>query len=81
MLLDIPAVTEIVTGKRGAATAAMVACLSRPQGATIVDLQTATGWQPHSVRGALSAVIAKKLGHTVTSSKVPERGRVYRIAH
>ena len=73
--------TEIVTGKRGAATAAMVACLSRPQGATIVDLQTATGWQPHSVRGALSAVIAKKLGHTVTSSKVPERGRVYRIAH
>lgn len=73
--------TKVVVGKRGAATAAMLACLSRPEGATIVDLQDATGWQPHSVRGALSAVIAKNLGHTVTSAKEPDRGRVYRIAH
>ena len=42
-------------------------------------MQEATGWQPHSVRGALSGVMSKKLGHNVTSAK-EERGRVYRIA-
>jgi hypothetical protein len=39
----------------------------------------ATGWQAHSVRGALSGIIAKKLGLKVVSEKLPERGRVYRI--
>ena len=73
--------TQVVVGKRGAATAAMLACLRRAEGATIADLQQATGWQPHSVRGALSAVVAKKLGHTVASAKEAERGRVYRIAN
>jgi hypothetical protein len=38
-----------------------------------------TGWQPHSVRGALSGIVRKKLGHEVSSTK-EERGRVYRIA-
>jgi hypothetical protein len=71
---------EVVVGKRGAATAAMIACLSRTDGATIAELQSVTGWQPHSVRGALSAVIARKLGHKVTSTKEAERGRVYRVA-
>ena len=64
--------------KRGSAQQALVALLSRPQGATIAELQQATGWQPHSVRGALSGLIRKKLGHEVTSTK-EERGRVYRI--
>ncbi|MFS0738206.1 DUF3489 domain-containing protein [Sphingomonas sp. 1P06PA] len=73
--------SELVVDKRGAATAAMIACLLRHEGASIIDLQKVTGWQPHSVRGALSAVIAKKLGHMVTSAKEAERGRVYRIAH
>jgi hypothetical protein len=39
----------------------------------------ATGWQPHSVRGFLSATIKKKLRLDVTSIK-EERGRVYRVA-
>ena len=54
--------------------------LQRPEGATIADMQEATGWLPHSVRGALSGVVAKKLGHVVTSTKEEGRGRVYRIA-
>ena len=53
--------------------------LRRAEGATISELQQATSWQPHSVRGALSGVIAKRLGHAVVSTK-EERGRVYRIA-
>jgi Protein of unknown function (DUF3489) len=40
----------------------------------------ATGWQPHSVRGAISGALKKKLGLAVASDKVEGRGRVYRIA-
>jgi len=64
---------------RGSRQQALIDLLSRAEGATIAELQAATGWQPHSVRGALSGVVAKKLGHTVASVKEGERGRVYRI--
>jgi hypothetical protein len=64
--------------RRGSAQDALVGLLRRPEGATIADMQEATGWQAHSVRGALSGLIKKKLGHEVSSTK-EERGRVYRI--
>jgi predicted transcriptional regulator with HTH domain len=73
-----PAATTPPT-KRGAAQAALLALLSRPEGATNAEIQEATGWQPHSVRGALSGLVKKKLGHDVSSTK-EEHGRVYRIA-
>jgi DNA-binding IclR family transcriptional regulator len=63
----------------GAKQEVLLALLRRPQGATVADLQTATGRQPHSVRGALSGLVRKKLGLAVTSSKDDNRGRVYRI--
>jgi Protein of unknown function (DUF3489) len=47
---------------------------------TIAEAVTATGWQPHSVRGALSGTVRKKLGLAITSEPVDGRGRVYRIA-
>jgi hypothetical protein len=53
--------------------------LRRPDGATIADMTDATGWQAHSVRGALSGVIGKKLGLKVVSEKEADRGRVYRL--
>jgi Protein of unknown function (DUF3489) len=59
--------------------AQMLARLQGEDGATIAELAEATGWQAHTVRGALSGVIAKKLGHTVISEKVEGRGRVYRV--
>ena len=37
--------------------------LSRPSGASIAQLQKATGWQPHSVRAALTRVRQK--GHAI----------------
>ena len=39
----------------------------------------ATGWQSHTVRGAMAGALKKKLGFELTSEKVDERGRVYRI--
>jgi hypothetical protein len=70
---DVPAT------KRGTTQEALLVLLRRSEGATVAEMQAATGWQPHSVRGALSGLIRKKLGHEVMSAK-EERGRVYRIA-
>jgi Protein of unknown function (DUF3489) len=53
--------------------------LLRPKGASIADLCKTTGWQAHSVRGALSGAIKKKLGLNLTSEKT-SGARVYRIA-
>ncbi len=58
--------------------AAMLALLGRPKGTTIAELVEATGWQQHSVRGAI-VNLAKHLGITIGSEKT-EGGRIYRIA-
>ncbi len=50
-------------------TGACIALLSRPDGATIRELQDATGWQPHSVRGLLAGKIKKIPGVALTSIK------------
>ena len=54
--------------------------LGRPEGATIAEIVAATGWQPHTVRGAFAGALKKRLGLTVTSEKVDGGERVYRIA-
>lgn len=56
----------------------LVGLLERPQGATIEAMIEATGWQAHSVRGAMSGSLKKAMGLTVTSEKV-DGARVYRI--
>lgn len=71
---DASADTSTPKGKLGA----LVALLLRPQGATLAAMQDATGWQAHSVRGALSGTIKKKLGFEVASQKT-DAGRIYRI--
>jgi hypothetical protein len=58
----------------------MIALLQRKEGATIDQLAKATGWLSHSVRGAMSGSLKKKLGLTITSSKSGDV-RVYRIGH
>ena len=57
----------------------MIDLLRRPEGAGIEEITAATGWQSHTVRGAMSGALKKKLGLDITSEKTEERGRVYRI--
>lgn len=43
--------------------------LTRPNGANIAEMMEATGWQQHSVRGAIAGAL-KKRGLRITSEKV-----------
>ena len=45
----------------------------------IAEIVAATGWQPHTVRGAFAGALKKRLGLAIASEKVEGRGRVYRI--
>ncbi len=63
----------------GTKLAAMVVALRRPQGATSLQLMLATGWQPHTVRGAISGMLRKKLGLKVVLAHNDTGERVYRI--
>ena len=53
--------------------------LRQPEGATVDEVASVTGWQRHTVRGVFSGTLKKKLGLTLASTK-EERGRVHRIA-
>ncbi len=52
--------------------------LRRPNGASIAQLQKATGWKPHSVRAALTGL--RKKGHEVTRGKDAKGVTVYAVA-
>lgn len=80
----LPAAAKPKTGaspsvRPGTKQALLIDLLSRRDGAAIDEIVTATGWQAHSVRGAISGTLKKKLGLTVTSAKEKDRGRVYRV--
>ena len=64
--------------KRPSKQDAVIAMLRRPEGATVDEVASATGWQRHTVRGVFSGTLKKKLGLSLASAK-EERGRVYRI--
>src|SRR6202043_2379136 len=64
--------------KRPSKQDAVIAMLRQPEGATVDEVASATGWQRHTVRGVFSGTLKKKLGLTLASAK-EERGRVYRI--
>mgnify|MGYP000929591123 CR=1 FL=1 len=64
--------------RAGSKLDAIIKLMRRPKGASIKQMMAETGWQPHSVRGAISGAIKKKLGLEVTSAKT-EAGRIYRI--
>ncbi|NEX48307.1 DUF3489 domain-containing protein [Pseudotabrizicola algicola] len=70
---------EPVRRRSGTKQEALIAMLRAEGGATIDEIVAATGWQAHTVRGAMSGALKKKLGLEVTSEKVEGRGRVYRL--
>jgi hypothetical protein len=67
------------TPREGTKQATLIAMLRAEDGATIAEIVDATGWQPHTVRGAMAGALKKKLGLVVTSEKIEGRGRVYRL--
>jgi hypothetical protein len=76
--------------RSGSKQALMIELLKRPEGATVGQIATATGWQHHTIRGAISGALKKKLGLNVESTRIREvgpnktgakvRSTVYRIA-
>ena len=67
------------TPREGTKQATLIAMLRAPDGATIEEIMVATGWQSHTVRGAMAGALKKKLGLEVTSEKVENQGRVYKL--
>ena len=70
---------EGIPVRSGTKLAAMVVALRRPQGATSLQLMLATGWQPHTVRGAISGMLRKKLGLNVVLAHNNSGEQVYRM--
>lgn len=68
------------TPREGTKQATLIAMLRAPDGATIEEIMAATGWQSHTVRGAMAGALKKRLGLVVTSEKVANRGRVYKLS-
>jgi Protein of unknown function (DUF3489) len=54
--------------------ARMIELLKRPEGATVEQIAEATGWQKHTIRGAISGALKKRLGLTIEATRVREVG-------
>lgn len=65
--------------RAGTKLSALIALLSRKSGVTLEEAAKSTGWQHHSIRGAMSGALKKKMGLSVASTISGDRGRVYRI--
>jgi hypothetical protein len=82
---------EKPTPRAGTKQALMIELLKRPNGATVEQIAEATGWQHHTIRGAISGALKTKLGLTVEATRTREVGpnktgakgssTVYRILH
>lgn len=66
--------------RRGTKLAEIVDAMKRPGGATIAQMMAGTGWQAHTVRGAISGMVRKRLGYEVVTEKSADGQRAYRIA-
>ena len=66
-----------VTIRAGTKQAQIIALLQRPEGASIAEIVEATGWQPHSVRSAISRLHKKNDALTLVSESDGTRGHIY----
>jgi hypothetical protein len=62
------------TPRAGTKQAQMIEMLKRPEGATVEQIAAATGWQHHTIRGAISGALKKKLGLTIEATRTREVG-------
>ena len=65
--------------REGTKQARLIDLLRRPEGATIAEIVSATGWQPQTVRGAFAGALKRRLGLAV-AEKVEGTERVYHLA-
>lgn len=63
----------------GTKIATVLDLLRQPAGTTIADISAATGWQAHTVRGALAGAIGRRMGLKVFSFKEKGEPRRYRL--
>jgi len=71
---------EPLRRRTGSKQDTLIAMLQAERGASIDEIATTLDWQHHTTRGVISGVLKKKLGLKVTSEKIDERGRVYRLS-
>jgi Protein of unknown function (DUF3489) len=62
------------TPRAGTKQALLIELLRHPAGATVEQIAAATGWQHHTIRGAISGALKKKLGLTVEATRTREVG-------
>jgi hypothetical protein len=62
------------TPRVGTKQAQMIEMLKRPEGATVEQIAAATAWQHHTIRGAISGALKKKLGLTIEAARSREVG-------
>ena len=75
-----PATAKERKPREGTKQQMMIDLMRRPKGATLTEIVETTGWQQHTIRGAMAGALKKKLGLTITSEENESRGRVYKIA-
>ena len=63
----------------GTKLALLVDLLRRSTGVTLAEISAATGWQQHTVRGAMAGALGRKLGLKVVSEKAKGEDRRYRL--
>jgi len=60
--------------RAGTKQALLIDMLKRPEGATVDQIAAVTGWQRHTIRGAISGALKKKLGLTIETIRTREVG-------
>lgn len=75
----VPKKVETVRTRRVTKQSILIDMLQTGSGASIEELTKATGWQPHTVRGAISNVLRKKLSLHVVNEQSFSGEQVYRI--
>ena len=68
------------TIRPGTKLAAIIEAMLHPGGVTIAQMMARSGWQAHTVRGAISGMVRKRLGYEVVTEKGAGGLRTYRIA-
>jgi len=79
MEAGLKAVANHVEPKKKSKIDIIIELLNKPTGTSIEEMMAATGWQKHTVRGALSREL-KKRGLLLTSEKPAGNTRTYTLA-